>query len=291
MNRYSRKDSSGGDSTIEMMANVQHNHDQYRDQYHDQYHHNGAQQEEDTHKEVYASPYNHYLGSPNNEPRPSVPENYPELAPHSGLEAVKSDDPNKYGGAGGVFVQKYHDDSPIPVTATPASDKLLPPAPPSDKKPWYQNWTIRILIIALTVIIVVAIIVGAVVGTQAGKNDSSNDSPSETETATGTRTTTTSTPTSTSSPDELKMGVTYNATFTMYGTNDGSGGTNCNVKQTSCAFYSDVSNPDLGRNRTVSYTDLSPAWLRRRCLNQPLQRLGRQRSAPGLRHLLAPRDL
>lgn len=243
MNLYSRKDSSGGDSTIEMMANVQHNHDQYRDQYHDQYHHNGVQQEEDTHKEVYASPYNHYLGSPNNEPSPSVPENYPELAPHSGLEAVKPDDPYKYGGAGGVFIQKYHDDSPIPVTATPASDKLLPPTPPSssDRKPWYQNWTIRILIIALTVIIVVAIIVGAVVGTQASKKDSSNDSPSETETTTGTRTTTTSAPTSTSSADELKMGVTYNATFTMYGTNDGSGGTNCNVKQTSCAFYSDVS--------------------------------------------------
>lgn len=234
MSLFPRKASTGGDSSIEMMSNV----------------HDGSHGEVDTHKEVYASPYNHYLGSPNNEPRPPVPENYPELAPHSGLEAVKADDPSKYGGVGAgaggaAFFQKYHDDSPIPVTATPASDNLTQPPPPfPNKKPWYQNWTIRILIIAITIIIIVAIIVGAVVGSQAAKNNDDDESSDSSETAT--TTTTSAAPTSTSTNDEadeddLKMGVSYNVTFTMYGTNDGSGGTNCNVRQNACGFYSDVS--------------------------------------------------
>lgn len=136
------------------------------------------------------------------------------------------------------FGQYYN--SPVPVTTTPASDNKHPPPPlpPSDKKPWHQSWTVRILIIAVAIIIIVAIIVGAVVGTQAAK-DGESDSPSAETNETGT------------SADDLKMGVSYNATFTMYGTDDGSGGTNCNTKATSCGFYSDVSISILVRGANV----------------------------------------
>lgn len=243
MQLFPRKDSSGGDSTIEMMANVHQSSNS----------NNRAGHDADTHKEVYAAPHDHYLGSPNNQPRPFVAENYPELAPHAGLEAVDPDGMPKYGGviragAGGGggggggggdggFFQPYHD-SPIPVTAMPASDKKLPPTP-NEKKPWHQNWTIRILIIAVAVIIIVGIVVGAVLGTRDSNNGDDDGSVDPAETSTGT---TTSAPTSTptSDPDDgeddLRMGVTYNATFTMYGTGDGSGGTNCTTPQTSCGF-------------------------------------------------------
>lgn len=232
--------SSAGDSTFEMMANMpEHDHD--------------------THKEVYASPHDHYLGSPNNEPKPPVPENYPETAPASGLEAVHPDE----GKFTGVYHPKFDTNSPIPVTATTATfggstvagysdGPGDPPSTetPAEKKPWHQSWTVRIAIIAAAVIIIVAIIVGAVVGTQANKDDGGNsDNANESETTSvPSSTPTSSAPTETSTSgveiptdDDIKMGVSYNATFTMYGTGDGSGGTDCNNARNACGFYGDVS--------------------------------------------------
>lgn len=245
--RPGRRGSSGGDSTIEMMPPAFNMRD------------------EDTHKEVYASPDDHYLGSPNNKPHPPLPENYPEMAAPAGLEPVQPEE-TKFGG---VYYNKFQDDSPIPISAIPASFAAPSDAPdgnaskPPAKKPWHQNWTIRILIIALAIVIIVAIIVGAVVGTRAsGNNDSSsgnddnstaNNTGTDTETTatateTGTATTTSSSPSSTSTnpyeepePEDIEMGVSYNATFTMYGTGDGSGGSNCNTRQNACGLFTEVS--------------------------------------------------
>lgn len=227
---------------------------------------NMADHDHDTHKEVYAAPDNHYLGSPNNEPKPPVPENYPETTPVSGLEAVHPDEVKFTG----LYHPKIDTNSPIPVTATTATfggstvaghedGQGDPPATdvPAEKKPWHQNWTIRLAIIAAAVIIIVAIIVGAVVGTRAnndqgGESDNANETTSSSEptpepSATET-TATTSAAVETSSSgieipddDDIRMGVSYNATFTMYGTGDGSGGTDCNNARNACGFYGDVS--------------------------------------------------
>lgn len=203
-------------------------------------------QNDDTYKEVYAAPNSHYLGTINPEPKSIIPENYPELSPSTDPE-VPVENEKQTGLPPNSFSH-----SPIPIESeycpTAAPDVTEKELTPLVKVPWLKNWKYRILIIIAVILIIIGVVIGSVIGTLYGKDNSgSNNGELNSSTTPPTNTSSSPTPTSTTveidppQPEDLKIGKSYNSTFTFYGTGDGTGGSNCSVPLNSCSFYTNVS--------------------------------------------------
>lgn len=219
--------------------------------------------DQDTLKEVYASPDAHYLGTPiNREPPPTSyyrSDDFPEVKPSEDLEV--SHKPAKFAGGGYYAPHGGDGEGKIVVGRDEA------PLPPTPAKDWKKSWNVRILLVIGGILIILAVILGAVLGSRAANkgsngNDAGADGAATTSSGalatassltvttiqTGSVTTTASVSPATKTLESVAIpeasafdiGRSYNASFTRYGTNDGTGGSNCNVALNGCGFYSKV---------------------------------------------------
>lgn len=217
--------------------------------------------DQDTLKEVYASPDAHYLGTPiNREPPPTSyyrSEDFPEVKPSEDLEV--SHKPAKFADGGYYASRGGESEGKIVVGRDEA------PLPPTPTKDWKKSWNVRILLVIGAILIILAVILGAVLGSRAANGGSNGkgagaDGAATTSSAalatassmtvttiqTGSVTTTASVSPATKTLESVAIpeasafdiGRSYNASFTRYGTNDGTGGSNCNVALNGCGFYS-----------------------------------------------------
>lgn len=195
----------------------------------------------------------------------------PEALPPSGLEVMK----DKYADSG-EYAPEALPNSDLEVLVNPKqsttiSSKPLPPAPAyeaviatNNVPPKKRKLTRKtIIIIAIVVVLaLVAIIVGAVVGARnSGSDRNEKADPSETQDESNDQLTSVppaivpSPSTSSAAPepsssgpsvqlpdeDDVKIGSSFSASFTFYGSADGGDGVNCKTSENSCGKRAEVS--------------------------------------------------
>ncbi|KAH7305885.1 hypothetical protein B0I35DRAFT_483640 [Stachybotrys elegans] len=164
----------------------------------------------------------------------------PQFVDYGGLEVVNHNDTNKeFMTAKPLPIPpKYDDYHPIPMG-------VVDPSAPPPKPKWKPSKKLVIIVVAVSIVAIVAIVAGAVVGTRNSGSGSGSSGESDESNRGDASATTTSAPAPSSSAvtipteDEVRIGSTFTASFTYYGSGDSGDGDSCKNYGNACGIMTD----------------------------------------------------